>query len=366
MKVVVLMGGSSDERAVSLASGSQIARALRTRGHEVFAVDTVAGLLSSEEELVLLNDGVGIQPPRDAYLAELSNTRVATLASEPPLVDADVFFVALHGGAGENGAIQGLLDMVGVAYTGSDRLGCSLAMDKEVSKRLFREAGVPTPDWLTGRDRMSRSPSLAADSKAATCLAREIESLLGLPVIVKAAAGGSSLRLVLAHDLTELEHAVRASRRWNDEVVFERYQPGREFTVGIVGDEPLPVGEIVPRAEYFDYESKYQPGMAEEIFPARIDGGLADRLGELALRAFRALRMRDYGRVDFMVGDDGAPWCLEANAAPGMTATSLLPKAAAAAGISFAGLCERISDMAVGRRRYPSSPGHPATTNEER
>jgi D-alanine-D-alanine ligase len=333
MRIGVLMGGVSDERAVSLSSGVEVTCALREAGHEVVAVDTVRGLLTMEEEHALMNGGVGVDPPTSAELRSLDPGSAVALTRGPELADIDVFFVALHGGSGEDGTIQGLLDAADVAYTGSDRLGCALAMDKEVSKRLLREAGIPTPDWLTG-------PTSVDDVKRA----------LGLPVIVKAAAGGSSLRLILAHDEDELQAAIDESLEWDDVVLFERYVPGRELTVGVVGGAPLPIGEIVPANEIFDYECKYQPGMAEEIFPADIPDELAQRLRRLAVRAHVALRLRDYSRIDFILDEAGVPWCLEANAAPGMTQNSLLPKAGRAGGISFSELCDRIVGLAQTRR----------------
>jgi len=332
MRIAVLMGGTSDEREVSLASGAQVSRALREAGHEVVAVDTAHGLLGTEQERALLEGGVAVHAPSAVDLQRLDEGHTALLARDPELGSVDVFFIAMHGGNGEDGTIQALLDAAGVAYTGSDRLGCSLAMDKEVTKRLLRDAGIPTPDWLTG----PRS-------------ADEIEATLGLPVIVKAASGGSSLRLVLAHDRAELDRAVEESCSWGDLVLFERYHEGRELTVGVLGDTALPVGEIIPEHELFDYECKYQTGMAMEVFPADIPEELAERLQDLALRVHRVLRLRDYSRVDFIVDEMGMPWCLEANTAPGMTANSLLPKAARAAGISFPELCDRIAALA--RRR---------------
>jgi D-alanine-D-alanine ligase len=170
-------------------------------------------------------------------------------------------------------------------------------------------------------------------------------------VVVKAAGGGSSLRLHLAHEGAELEAAIADGRTWGDVVLFERYVRGRELTVGIVGDLALPVGEIIPDHEYFDYACKYQPGLAREIFPADIPEAWARDLQGLALRAHRALRMRDFSRVDFIVDADGRAWCLEANALPGMTANSLLPKAARAAGIPFSDLCHRIAVLAAARKR---------------
>ncbi len=332
LRVAVLMGGTSDERDVSLSSGAQVAEALRRAGHDVTAVDPARGVLSRAEEKALLDGGVRLAPPDTDALRRMDEGDTVALTRDPALAGIDVFFVALHGGAGEDGTIQSLLDLAGVAYTGSDRLGCTLAMDKEVTKRLLRDAGIATPPWLAG----APSPERVA-------------SELGLPVIVKASGGGSSLRLLLAHDRVELAEAIEEARGFDDVVLYERYVPGRELTVGILGDEALPVGEIIPRHEIFDYACKYQPGMAEEVFPADIPDTLARRLQDLALRVHRALRMRDLSRVDFMVDGAGAAWCLEANALPGMTANSLLPKAARAAGISFPELCDRIVRMAAAR-----------------
>lgn len=334
MKVAVLMGGTSDEREVSMASGVQVAGALREAGHDVIAVDTVTGILAPDRVRALRDQGVRALPPSSEELAWMDERGTVALTRSPELEDVDVFFLALHGGSGEDGTMQALLEVAGVTYTGSDRLGCSLAMDKEVTKRLLRDAGIPTPEW--------RAVPLGGEPPSAP----EVEQALGLPVIVKASGGGSSLRLELAHDHAELERAIERSRGWNDVVLFERYHPGRELTVGIVGDRALPVGEIVPRNEIFDYECKYQPGLAEEIFPADIPGDLAQRLQRLSIQAHRALRLRDFSRIDFIVDGEGVPWCLEANAVPGMTPNSLLPKAARAAGISFPELCDRLVGLA--------------------
>ncbi|MEX2466948.1 MAG: D-alanine--D-alanine ligase [Gemmatimonadota bacterium] len=342
MKVAVLMGGTSDEREVSLASGVQVAGALREAGHDVVAVDTVTGVLAPEREQDLRDRGVGALPPSSEELAWMDERGTVALTRSPELEDVDVFFLALHGGSGEDGTMQALLDVAGVTYTGSDRLGCSLAMDKEVTKRLLRDAGVPTPKWYAVQ--LGDEPPSVSD----------VECLLGLPVIVKASGGGSSLRLELAHDRTELEAVIAESRGWNDVVLYERYHRGRELTVGVVDDRALPVGEIVPRNEIFDYECKYQPGMAEEIFPADIPETWSVHLQELSLRVHRALRLRDYSRIDFIVDPEGGAWCLEANTLPGMTGNSLLPKAARAAGLSFPELCSTLVEIAARRDRRAS------------
>lgn len=344
MKLAVLTGGTSDERAVALQSGIQVAGALREAGHEVVTVDTVDGVMTERTERRWADHGIGqATPPALDTPGGSEADRIVSLLRDPATAEAELYFLALHGGAGEDGTVQALLDLVGVPYTGSDRLGCSLAMDKEVGKRLLRDAGVATPDWRTG-----------------PCDAADVEAALGLPVVVKASGGGSSLRLVLAHDRDELEAAIDESRGWDDVVLFERYVEGREFTVGVLGSEILPVGEIIPDHEFFDYACKYQSGKAVETFPAPIPRALGDRLRALALRTHEALRLRDYSRVDFIVDEGGRPWCLEANALPGMTSNSLMPKAAEAAGFGFSELCDRIVRLARERAR-----GRPSRSTSE-
>ncbi len=331
LHVAVLMGGASGEREVSLASGAQVARALSRAGHRVTCFDTVRGVLSASEIDRLLESGVG--PPSDTSRGKdlLAMDPTALVGSET-LRSADVLFPVLHGGSGEDGTLQAILDLAGLPYAGSGRVGCTLAMDKEVTKRLLREAGIPTPEWRV-------SPVDLA----------EVEDALGYPVIVKPPSGGSTLGLTLAQDRASLERAVSEALRYEDRVLFERYVRGRELTVGVVGDEALPVGEIIPAHELFDYECKYRPGMAEEIFPAALDPDVSREVRELALRVHRLLLLRDFSRVDFILDEDGTPWCLEANALPGLTEFSLLPKAARAAGVSFPALCDRMVRLAMQR-----------------
>lgn len=332
MRITVITGGESDERDVSLASGCQVAQALRARGHDVVTFDTVGGVLTAAEEAHVRRHGVGRTPPAPGARDRLLAGDLGFLRNDPEAGDADLWFLALHGGGGEDGRLQALLGTLGVPVTGSGMVGCALAMDKEISKRLFRDAGIATPDWLMGEPAMS-----------------EVEDRLGWPVVVKAACGGSSLRLELVHGRDEWPGAVERSRSFGDRVIVEGFVRGREFTVGVLDGEALPVGEIVPENELFDYECKYQPGMAAEIFPADIDGDLSDRMRRLALRVHDLLRLEDYSRVDFLVDDQGEVWCLEANTLPGMTANSLLPRAARAAGIEFPELCDRIASLALAR-----------------
>ncbi len=352
MKVVVLLGGESEEREVSLASGCNVADALRQSGHDVVALDSVGGALTRADEAKILAEGVGSLPPGEiggeasvsAAASAPSRASVGSgLSKHEEIVSAEVVFPALHGGMGEDGTLQALLDLGGVAYAGSGMLGCALAMDKDVTKRILREAGILTPDWLV-------NPT-----------AEEAVEGLGLPIIAKPVAGGSSVRLYLLDDLAGVEETIRVEAARASEggeasdMMYEAFVAGREFTVGILGEEALPVGEITCEHELFDYECKYQTGMADETFPAEIPDALAGSLQETALEVHHLLRLRDFSRVDFMVDEGGEAWCLEANALPGMTVNSLLPKAARAAGIAFPELCDRIVRMAAERTRGASS-----------
>lgn len=333
LRIAVLLGGDSPEREVSRASGCQVARALRERGHRVDAVDTLLGVLSQEEEEEVL--AAGVRPPGPLPPSAFPGGLPEVLAL-PEVRGAELCFLTLHGGAGEDGTLQTLLEMQGLRFTGSGRIGCTLSMDKEVAKRLLRDAGVATPEWLTD--------PVEPD---------EVEARLGLPVIVKPYAGGSTLGITLAHDRTELLDAVLRARTLHAGVLYERFVRGREMTVGIVGEDPLPVGEIIPRHEIFDYECKYVPGMAREIFPAEIPAATAAMLQDRALAVHRALRLEGLSRVDFILDGEGEAWCLEANALPGLTGNSLLPRAAAAAGIPFPELCHRIAVLALQGVRAP-------------
>ena len=340
MRVTVLMGGTSSERDVSLASGLRVADALRSRGHTVTTVDTVRGALTEgEERAMLASPVVHPLPPDQGALARLSSeTLPATVRGLGSGHETDVVFIGLHGGQGEDGTLQALLDLTGVPYTGSGHLASALAMDKDLSKRLFRDAGVRTPDWLMAP---------ATDD--------EIVSTLGLPVIVKPSKQGSTVGLTLVKERAGLQAAIVEALRYDDEVMIEQFIAGRELTVGILGDEALPVGEIIPKHEIYDYECKYTPGMAREEFPAKLSAAETRAVQQQALLAFRALKLSGYSRIDFRMTADGTFYCLEANTLPGMTTTSLIPQAAAAAGIAFPALCERIVKLAKGLR--PMEPG---------
>lgn len=333
MKIAVLFGGASEERDVSIASAAQIIPALRELGHEVVAIDTATGRLPHDAEERLLTSSVAPVPPSETDLARLGGSALALASEAADIRGVDVVFLALHGGAGEDGRVQAVLDLAGLAYTGSNHIASAAAMDKDLSKRLFRAAGVPTADWLM-------APATAAD----------VERALGWPVVVKPNKQGSTVGLSVVRDPQGFTGALELARRHDDEIMIERFVPGRELTVGILEGQALPVGEIIPRGEIFDYESKYQKGGAREIFPADLPREAALELQRLAVRAHHALKLGTYSRIDFRLDPQGRFWCLEANSLPGMTANSLLPQAARAAGISFPELCERICRAALAQR----------------
>lgn len=325
------MGGTSSERDVSIASGVRIAAALRVRGHEVTSLDTALGVIEPAQEEALLRAGVKVAPPALETLEEMSRGSLSpALGTLPAIREADVVFLALHGGQGEDGTLQALFNLCGVRYTGSGPLASALAMDKELSKTLFRAAGVRTPDWL-----------MAPANRDV------VAAQLGFPVIVKPSKQGSTVGLTLVKDPHDLDAAVAEAFRYDNEVMLEQYIAGRELTVGILGGEALPVGEIIPKHEIYDYECKYTKGMAVEEFPARLSGPEAAAVQEQARRAFRALKLRGYARIDFRMSATSDFFCLEANTLPGMTELSLIPQAAMAAGIPFADLCERIVQLAL-------------------
>jgi D-alanine-D-alanine ligase len=332
VRITVLLGGTSSERDVSIASGLLITQALRQRGHTVTAVDTVHGPFTERAEQETLQQPVMKRtPPSRETLATMRAHELERLAQFlPSPADTDVVFVGLHGGTGEDGRVQALLDLAGLRYTGSGSMASALAMDKDLSKRLFHAAGVQTAKWIM----------IPADAES-------VRAEIGYPAIVKPANEGSTVGLSLIKREEELAGAIAHAARHDAEVMIEQYIPGRELTVGVLGGRALPVGEIMPRHEIYDYECKYTPGMATEQFPADLPEAQAARLQEQAVSAFRALKLRGYARIDFRMTAQGETFCLEANTLPGMTELSLMPQAARAAGIPFPELCEQIAMLAL-------------------
>lgn len=314
-RVAVLMGGVSGEREISLRSGTAVAGALREGGHQVLEVDLGP---SAVEQLAALQKKV------------------------------DVAFLALHGRLGEDGTVQGALELLRIPYTGSGVLASALAMDKRMSKRIFRSEGIPVaPDVvLTARDVESVGLRRAVEGVALD---------LGFPCMVKPNREGSTLGSSRANNTEELEDALREAFGYDEVVLVERFIQGRELTVGLLGEEPeaLPVLEVVASKGVYDYECKYTKGMTRYLVPAPVPERLAVELQRLAVMAHRALGCEGVSRVDFMMDEEGNAYCLEVNTLPGMTELSLVPKAAAAAGYSFPEAVERILSTArlkVGHR----------------
>ena len=328
MRVLVLLGGDSAERDVSWSSGLEVSRALASRGHEVTGLDPATGEMFRGPWYERTTE-IARTPPGQH---EASRHQLIESLSDPSLSSYDVVFIALHGGAGEDGTVQSLLALSGARYTGSGPLSSAVAMHKDTTKRLLVQAGVPTPEWVypyrNGAD-----------------LAR-----LGRPLIVKPVAEGSTVGLTLVKEPAELGPALTKA----GDAMLERFIPGRELSVGILDGRALPPVEIIPRHEIYDYECKYTDGMSEYLCPAPLAQDVTDRVCELAGRAFAALGCHGYARIDFRLALDGTPYCLEANTLPGMTTHSLVPMAAAQVGLDLGGLCETICRLARSR------PGQPA------
>lgn len=348
MKIVVLAGGLSPERNVSLSSGSKIAEALRSRGHRVALLDLFFGLENWTKTPEEIYDApVPESWRRVAYEApDLDEVRKSRRDPSPSqfgpgvlklCTEAEAVFLAFHGTCGEDGRVQAAFDLLGIPYTGSGYLGSALAMDKDITKKLIAGSGVVTPKW-----------------QVVTYMADEIEALtagLDLPVVVKPMDSGSSIGVSIAHDREELRKALEVGLRFGGKVIVEQYIHGREIQVGVLEGEALPSIEIVPKKGFYDYENKYQPGAADEICPAEVSEETERALRGAALTVHNLLGLGVYSRSDFILTEDGTPWFLEINTLPGMTPTSLLPQEAAAVGVVYAELCERILMASLREKR---------------
>lgn len=348
MKIVVLAGGLSTERDVSLTSGAGICRTLLENGHQAVLMDAFMGIpydADKLEDLFSLPDaGLSIASGISADEPDLAAIRASRADQSPCLLGpnvialcqmADIVFMGLHGDIGENGKLQATFDVLGIKYTGPNSLGSALAMDKGLTKQIFRTEGVPTPKgtWLY---KSCQDTSLTALG-------------LSLPVVVKPCSGGSSVGVYIVHTEEEYNQAIEASFRYEDELIIEEYIKGREFAVGIIEGKALPVIEIIPNSGFFDYKNKYQDGCTQEICPAQIPEDIAHKMQCAAEKAFAALKLDVYSRADFLLTETGDIYCLEVNSLPGMTPASLLPKEAGAAGINYSELCEMIIEKSLAR-----------------
>lgn len=349
MKIIVLAGGLSTERDVSLASAAGICRTLIESGHDAFLLDVFLGLEHAPDNLedVFTMPGHGLDIAKN--ISEEEPDLEAVRASRPDQSDcflgpnvielcrmADITFIGLHGGEGENGKLQATFDLLGIRYTGPDSLGCAVAMDKGLTKHVFLQSGIDTPPGVC-LHKNSKDHSLASTG-------------LTLPVVVKPCCGGSSIGVYIVDNEKDYETALANSFRYEDEVVVESYIKGREFACGVIDGKALPPIEIIPRTGFFDYANKYQAGATDEICPADIPKDIEERMMELTVRAFHALKLNVYSRADFLLDRSGNLYCLEMNTLPGMTAASLLPKEAQVMGIGYTELCELIIQKSIEAR----------------
>lgn len=348
MKIVVLAGGISPERNVSLSSGVKIAEALRGLGHQAALLDMYFGL---EEFPGLSGEELYAAPVPEAWrtvsrqapdLAAVRKSRSWPGRSDfgPGVLElcqgCDIVFLALHGQCGEDGRVQAAFDLMGIPYTGSGSLGSAVAMDKDLTKKVVRDV-VSTPAW-----------SFAAYGPA------DVDALTEktpVPCVVKPVDSGSSIGVAIAMDKEQLRAALTDGLRYGGRCVLEQYVKGREIQVAVLDGKALPAIEIVPKVGFYDYENKYQPGAAEEICPAELTPQAAEQVARGAEAVHAALGLAVYSRTDFILDEAGRAWFLEINTLPGMTPTSLVPQEAAAVGIDYPALCQHILDSSLAARR---------------
>ena len=339
MKIVLLAGGISTERDVSLVSGKNVYEALCSKGHQVVLLDVYLGYEGNIENIFEQDvDWIAQVGSISEECPDLQAVKALRKDGDknffgPNVLSicqaADVVFMALHGECGEDGKIQATFDLFGIKYTGTDATSSAMCMDKAITKDIFKAYGVSTPQGVHfTKDNPVMEPVV-------------------LPCVVKACCGGSSIGVTIAHTKEEYQAAVKDTFRLGDKIVVEQYIKGREFSVGVMDGKALPVIEIAPICGFYDYKNKYQAGSAIETCPADISKEAAEGMQKCAETAFAALRLKNYARMDFMMDEEENYYCLEANTLPGMTSTSLLPQEAAAIGICFEDLCQKIVEMAL-------------------
>ena len=343
MKIVVLAGGLCSERNVSIVSGTKVYDALKEKGHSVVLLDVFMGYEEEncdidrlfEENYSFAKDvNVGELVPDLEQVKALRKDKSDCFLGQNVVEicrKADITFLALHGGVGENGQLQATFDILGIKYTGANYLGSAIAMNKGLTKSVFVQNKINTPAGEIFKS------------------IEEAKSWSIFPCVVKPCSGGSSVGIAKAENEEEFIAAVKDAFRYENEIVVEQFVKGREFSVGILGGKALPPIEIIPKSGFYDYAAKYQAGATDEICPADIDEQTDKKLRESAVAAYNSLHLDSYARVDFLVDENGEPFCLEANTLPGMTPTSLLPQEAAVEGMNYADLCEKIIEISLNK-----------------
>lgn len=346
MKIVVLAGGTSTERDVSLVSGTGVYKALKKKGHQVVLLDVYLGIdLTDAEKAGIFSDprdfseGIKpvsvINPDVSEIIAQRKNPEMGFFG--PNVLDicrmADIVFLALHGMNGEDGRIQATFDLLNIKYTGTDYVSSTLAMDKALTKDIFVQAKVPTPFGF-GIKKGENIPDVS------------------FPCVVKTSHGGSSVGVYLTNNKEELDAAIKDAYTFENEIVIEQFIKGREFTDVVIDGKAYPIVQIAPKEGFYDYKNKYQAGSTEEICPAPISKELTKRIQKIAEDAYKALRLKVYARMDFMVDENDQIYCLEANTLPGMTPTSLIPQEAAAVGICYEDLCQMLVELSLAKYEF--------------
>ena len=351
MKIVVIAGGLSPERDVSLSSGSLIANALIDAGYKVCLVDLYIGVETEnfDELFVDLNSEKRYkyavpehEPDLNKLKKEVNNGKSLIGKNVIEICKyADLAFLGLHGDIGENGKLQAVFDSFGILYTGTGYIGSLLAMDKDIAKMFMLQNNIRTPEWKMIDSAGGDVAGQARDDGAQF-----------LPCVIKPCSCGSSIGVSIVRNNEEYIAALEYAKKYEEKIMIEKMIEGREFSVGILDNKTLPVIEIIPNEGFFDYKHKYQPGITLEITPADISSELADKMSDIALQVHKILQLGSYSRIDFLVDNNDNIFCLEANTLPGMTPGSLLPKEASAAGISYGELCDKIVKMALKEADY--------------
>ena len=340
MKIVVLAGGTSTERVISIVSGTGVCGALRQKGHQAILVDIFCGVENVDWENAFPEEydveaASEYMKSFDDKIEEMKKQRRSFWG--PNVLKlcemADVVFLGLHGANGEDGKVQATFDLMGIKYTGTGYLSSAMAMDKGITKQMFVMNNVPTPKGVSmQKSRMTKN-------------IKELD--MDFPVVVKTCCGGSSVGVYIANDQTEYEKALEDAYSYENEVVVEEYIKGREFSVAVVDGKAYPIIEIAPLQGFYDYKNKYQAGSTVETCPAEISPELTEKMQHYAEQGAKALFMEAYCRLDFMMKENGDMYCLEANTLPGMTPTSLIPQEAKVLGMDYPTLCEKLIDISL-------------------
>lgn len=339
MKIVVLAGGTSTERDVSLVTGSKIYKALVQKGHQVVLLDLYLGYDGPDCEDIFSikkdwSESIRAISEQNPDINQIRALRKGDPYNEvgPGVIDickqSDIVFLALHGQNGEDGKVQAMFDLLNIKYTGTDYFSSALAMDKAISKEMFIKYNIPTPAGIT----LKKGQTAEWDT---------------YPCIVKVNRGGSSVGVYIANNKEEFDDALANAYKYEDTVIIEQFIDGREFSIGVMDGKALPIIEIAPKVGFYDYKNKYQAGSTVETCPADLPQDVTVKMQKCAEKVYHALRLQTYVRMDFRMDNNYNFYCLEANTLPGMTPTSLLPQEAAAVGVDFAALCEQILDISM-------------------